>query len=149
MLAGELDVLVSYTPPEHFGRDTSMVRLFPEWRTVEKDYFRRTRRFPVMHIMGIRRDVLAAHPTLSKALLHAFNKAKQQAQAQLDVHQALPVMLPWMTAEAQATQSLMGQDFWRYGLEANRDILEAQIRWSFEQGLIPRRPAIEDIFVTL
>jgi 4,5-dihydroxyphthalate decarboxylase len=58
-------------------------------------------------------------------------------------------MLPWMTAEAQATQSLMGQDFWRYGLEANRDILEAQIRWSFEQGLIPRRPAIEDIFVTL
>jgi len=149
MVAGELDVLISYTPPEQFGKDSSMVRLFPDWRTVEQDYFRRTRRFPVMHIMGIRRDVLTAHPTLSKALLHAFNKAKQQAQAQLDVHQALPVMLPWMTAEAQATQSLMGQDFWRYGLEANRDILEAQIRWSFEQGLIPRRPAIEDIFVTL
>jgi len=149
MVAGELDVLISYTPPEHFGRGTDMVRLFPEWRTVEQDYFRRTHRFPVMHIMGIRRDVQAAHPTLSKALLHAFNKAKQQAQAQLDVHQALPVMLPWMTAEAQATQSLMGQDFWRYGLEANRDILEAQIRWSFEQGLIPRRPAIEEIFVAL
>lgn len=149
LLAGELDVLISYTPPEHFGRDTSMVRLFPEWRTVEQDYFRRTRRFPVMHIMGIRRDVLAAHPTLSKALLHAFDKAKQQAQAQLDVHQALPVMLPWMTAEVKATQALMGQDFWQYGLEANRDILEAQIRWSFEQGLIPRRPAIEEIFVAL
>jgi 4,5-dihydroxyphthalate decarboxylase len=100
-----------------------------------------------MHIMAIRRDVLAAHPTLSKALLHAFEKAKQQAQAQLDVHQALPVMLPWMTAEVQATKYLMGQDFWQYGLEANRDILEAQIRWSFEQGLIPRRPAIEEIFV--
>ena len=52
MLAGELDVLISYTPPEHFGRDTSMVRLFPEWRTVEQDYFRRTHRFPVMHIMA-------------------------------------------------------------------------------------------------
>jgi 4,5-dihydroxyphthalate decarboxylase len=149
LLAGELDVLISYTPPEHFGRGTSMVRLFPEWRTVEQDYFQRTRRFPVMHIMAIRRDVLAAHPTLSKALLHAFEKAKQQAQAQLDVHQALPVMLPWMTAEVQATKSLMGQDFWQYGLEANRDILEAQIRWSFEQGLIPRRPAIEEIFVAL
>jgi 4,5-dihydroxyphthalate decarboxylase len=147
MVAGELDVLISYTPPEQFGKDTSMVRLFPEWRTVEQDYFQRTRRFPVMHIMGIRRDVLAAHPTLSKALLHAFDKAKQLAQAQLAVHQALPVMLPWMTSELQATESLMGQDFWQYGLEANREILEAQIRWSFEQGLIPRRPPIEELFV--
>lgn len=149
LLAGELDALISYTPPEHFGNGTAMVRLFPDWRTVEQDYFQRTRRFPVMHIMAIRRDVLAAHPTLSKALLHAFDNAKQLAQAQLDVHQALPVMLPWMTAEVQATKSLMGQDFWQYGLEANRDILEAQIRWSFEQGLIPRRPAIEEIFVAL
>jgi len=149
LLAGELDALISYTPPEHFDKGTAMVRLFPDWRTVEQDYFQRTRRFPVMHIMAIRRDVLAAHPTLSKALLHAFDNAKQLAQAQLDVHQALPVMLPWMTAEVQATKSLMGQDFWQYGLEANRDILEAQIRWSFEQGLIPRRPAIEEIFVAL
>ena len=149
LLAGELDALISYTPPEHFGNGTAMVRLFPDWRTVEQDYFQRTRRFPVMHIMAIRRDVLEAHPTLSKALLHAFDNAKQLAQAQLDVHQALPVMLPWMTAEVQATKSLMGQDFWQYGLEANRDILEAQIRWSFEQGLIPRRPAIEEIFVAL
>ena len=147
LLAVELDALISYTPPEHFGKGTAMVRLFPDWRTVEQDYFQRTRRFPVMHIMAIRRDVLEAHPTLSKALLHAFDNAKQLAQAQLDVHQALPVMLPWMTAEVQATKSLMGQDFWQYGLEANRDILEAQIRWSFEQGLIPRRPAIEEIFV--
>jgi len=149
LLAGELDALISYTPPEHFGNGSAMVRLFPDWRTVEQDYFQRTRIFPVMHIMAIRRDVLAAHPTLSKALLHAFDNAKQLAQAQLDVHQALPVMLPWMTAEVQATKSLMGQDFWQYGLEANRDILEAQIRWSFEQGLISRRPAIEEIFVAL
>jgi 4,5-dihydroxyphthalate decarboxylase len=101
-----------------------------------------------MHIMGIRRDVLAAHPALAQALADAFNQAKQQAMAQLAVHQALPMMLPWMTAEAQATQSLMGQDFWPYGLEANRGVLEAQIRWSFEQGLIPRRLALEELFVT-
>jgi 4,5-dihydroxyphthalate decarboxylase len=40
----------------------------------------------------------------------------------------------------------MGKDFWQYGLEANRAVLETQIRWSFEQGLIPRRPALEEIF---
>ena len=146
LLAGDLDVLLSYSPPEHFGKDTSMGRLFPDWRRVEQDYFQRTHVFPVMHIMGIRKDVLAAHPTLSKALLDAFEKAKHVALAQLAVHQTLPIMLPWMTAEAEATEALMGKDFWQYGLEANRAVLETQIRWSFEQGLIPRRPALEEIF---
>jgi 4,5-dihydroxyphthalate decarboxylase len=147
MMTGDLDALISYSPPEPFGRDASMLRLFPEWRAVEQNYFQRTTLFPIMHIMGIRRDVLAAHPTLAGALVQAFDQAKQLAQAQLDVHHALPVMLPWMTAELQATQTLMGQDFWKYGLEANRSTLETQIRWSFEQGLIPRRLALDEIFV--
>jgi 4,5-dihydroxyphthalate decarboxylase len=148
MRAGDLDALIAYSPPEHFGKDSAMVRLFPDWRTVEQNYYQRTHVFPVMHIMGIRKDVLAAHPTLSKALLHAFEKAKQHALAQLAVHQTLPIMLPWMTAEAEATEALMGKDFWQYGLEANRSVLETQIRWSFEQGLIPRQPALEEIFVS-
>jgi 4,5-dihydroxyphthalate decarboxylase len=88
-----------------------LLRLFPEWRTVEQDYYRRTKLFPIMHIMGIRRDILAAHPTLARALVHAFDQAKKLAQTQLDVHHVLPVMLPWMTAELQATEALMGQDF--------------------------------------
>jgi 4,5-dihydroxyphthalate decarboxylase len=100
-----------------------------------------------MHIMGIRRDILAAHPTLARALVDAFDQAKKLAQAQLDVHHVLPVMLPWMTAELQATEALMGQDFWKYGLAANRSTLEKQISWSFEQGLIPRKLALEEIFV--
>jgi 4,5-dihydroxyphthalate decarboxylase len=149
LAAGEVDALISYTPPDRFGKDTSMVRLFPDWRSAEQDYFRRTRRFPVMHIMGIRKDTLTENPTLPRALLKAFEEAKQLAQARLAVHQALPVMLPWMTAEAQATQDLMGADFWKYGLEANQDILSTQIRWSFDQGLIPRRPDLSELFAAV
>lgn len=147
LMAGDLDALIAYSPPEHFGHNDALVRLFPDWRTVEQNYFQRTKIFPIMHIMGIRRDVLAAHPTLVTALVDAFNLSKQQAMTQLKMHQALPVMLPWMTAEMQATQSLMGQDFWCYGLEENRDVLQAQIRWSFEQDLIPRKPELEELFV--
>jgi 4,5-dihydroxyphthalate decarboxylase len=147
MMTGDLDALISYSPPEPFGRDAPMLRLFPEWRTVEQDYYRRTKMFPIMHIMGIRRDILEAHPTLARALVDAFEQAKKLAQAQLDVHHVLPVMLPWMTAELQATEALMGQDFWKYGLDANRNTLETQISWSFEQGLIPRKLALEEIFV--
>lgn len=148
LVTGEIDALVSYTPPVDFGKSSfPLVRLFPDWRSTEQDYFKRTHRFPIMHIMGIRRDVLQAHPTLPAALLKAFNASKAHAQALLSVHQALPVMLPWMTLESEVTQALMGQDFWPYGIEANRDMLDTQIRWSFEQGLIPRPPSIEELFV--
>jgi 4,5-dihydroxyphthalate decarboxylase len=100
-----------------------------------------------MHIMAIRRDVLESHPALPGALMQAFEAAKQDAQARLAIHQALPIMLPWMTAEAEATEAVMGADFWPYGIEANRDILDTQIRWSHQQGLIPRQLAIEELFV--
>ena len=145
---GELDAMISYTPPVDFdiSKDV-LVRLFPDWRSAEEKYFRRTRRFPIMHVMGIRRDVLQAHPALPGALLQAFNEAKAYAMARLAVHQALPIMLPWMTSETEATQAVMGADFWPYGIEANREMLETQIRWSFEQGLIPRRLSIEELFV--
>jgi len=144
---GDLDAVIAYTPPAGFGGPGSSVRLFPDWKPVEQDYYRRTRRFPIMHIVGIRRDVLEQHPALPRALMEAFGTAKDRAQAQLHVHQAGPGLLPWTTAEAEATQRLMGEDFWPYGLEVNRDMLETQIRWSFEQGLIPRRPDLKELFI--
>jgi 4,5-dihydroxyphthalate decarboxylase len=57
-------------------------------------------------------------------------------------------MLPWMTSEHDATQAVMGTDFWPYGLEANRGMLETQIRWSCEQGLIPVPLKLGDLFLT-
>jgi len=143
--AGELDALIAYTPPVTFGH-AGVGRLFPDWRDVEKDYYARTRRFPIMHVIALRRDVAEANPGLPKALLAAFDQAKQVAQDRLAIHQALPIMLPWMQAEAESTQALMGRDFWPYGFEANRDMIETQIRWSHEQGLIPRRLAVEELF---
>lgn len=143
---GELDALIAYTPPPGFGHGETVVRLFPQWRAVEEDYFRRTRRFPIMHIMAIRKDVHQAHPGLGSALLRAFDAAKRHAQARLAIHQALPIMLPWMSAETAATEALMGADFWPYGIAENRDMLETQIRWSHTQRLIPRRLQIDEIF---
>ena len=148
MLAeGELDALIAYAPPACFGKSDAVVRLFPDWRTAEQDWYRRTRRFPLMHLMAIRPDVLQANPGLPAALMQAFEAAKRAAQSRLGVHQALPIMLPWMTAETETTQALMGADFWPYGIEANRDMLETQIRWSHQQGLIARRPTVDELFV--
>lgn len=149
MARGELDALIAYTPPANFGTRGGSERLFPNWRTAEQDYFRRTLRFPIMHVIGVRKDVLHANPTLPAALLQAFDQSKAHALAQLAVHQALPIMLPWTTAETETTQAIMGEDFWPHGLNANQDILESQVRWSYEQRLIPRKPSLDELFVQI
>ena len=125
-----------------------MTRLFPDWRAVEKDYYRRTKRFPVMHVMAVRKDVLDNNAGVIESLMDGFGKAKDLAQIRLSTHQAHPVMLPWLTAEHEETQAVMGQDFWSYGLAENLDILDTQIRWSYEQGLIPRVYKTGELFAT-
>lgn len=147
MARGEIDALIAYKPPAGFALGVPVRRLFPRWREVEQDYFARTRRFPIMHVVAVRKDVLEKHPDIGPALLRAFNQAKAQAQALLSIHQAHPVMLPWLTAEQEQTQALMGSDFWPYGFAANLDMLQTQIRWSHAQGLIPRPMAASELFV--
>ena len=149
LLDGELDALIAYKPPVVFGRGNNMTRLFPDWRVVEKDYYRRTKRFPVMHVMAVRKDVLENHAGVIESLMDGFGKAKDLAQLRLSTHQAHPVMLPWLTAEHEETQALMGQDFWPYGLAENLDILDTQIRWSYEQGLIPQIYKTGELFVNV
>jgi 4,5-dihydroxyphthalate decarboxylase len=148
LLDGELDALIAYKPPVVFGKGNPMTRLFPDWRAVEKDYYRRTQRFPVMHVMAVRKDVLEKQAGLVESLMEGFKKAKDLAQLSLATHQAHPVMLPWLTAEHEDTQAIMGEDFWPYGLKENLDILDTQIRWSHAQGLIPRVYKASELFVS-
>lgn len=148
MARGELDALIAYKPPSQFGVSLAIERLFPHWRAVEQDYYLRTKRFPVMHVMAVRKDVLKARPEVIDSLMDAFSKAKTIAQSRLSIHQAHPVMLPWLTAEHEQTQAVMGDDFWPYGMEANLDMVQTQIRWSFEQGLIPRQYDVQEMFAS-
>lgn len=148
LLNNEIDALIAYKPPLQFGQNSKIHRLFPDWRTSEKDYFKRTRRFPIMHVMAVHKNTLAKNPDVVKALIEAFTAAKNIAQEQLSTHPAHPVMLPWLTAEHEETQRVMGVDFWSYGLVDNEDILNTQIRWSYQQGLIPRLYSINELFVS-
>jgi len=146
LLDGEIDALIAYKPPIEFIQDKKIARLFPDWRVAEKDYFQRTKRFPIMHLMAVRKDVLASHQGVVASLMDGFKKAKDIAQSRLSTHQAHPVMLPWLTAEHEETQALMGTDFWPYGFDENREILKTQIRWSYQQGLIPRQYEVSELF---
>lgn len=144
---GELDAVISARAPSCFGRaGVAVRRLFPDYREVEKDYFRRTGLFPVMHAVGVRQDLAAKHPWLAASVYKAFAAAKRIADEDLKEVTALKIGLPWVTAELESTQEVMGDDFWSYGVAANRKTLEAMTRYSYEQGLAVRKLSVDEIF---
>ncbi len=148
MLAeGELDALVTpRTPSCYQGGTAQVVRLFPDYRAAEQDYFRRTRIFPIMHVVGVRRDLVDKYPWLPASVYKAFREAKALCLRRLDEIGALAITLPWVVAEAEATRALMGADYWPYGIEENRHVLETMTRYAYEQGLTSRQLAVEELF---
>lgn len=147
LVEGEIDALIAPRAPSAFMEgDPRVARLFPDYVQAERDYFKRTGIFPIMHVVAIRDDVLEKYPWVAMNLYEAFEKAKQLALQAMTQTAALRVMLPWLHAELARTQELMGHDFWPYGLEPNRKTLETIIRYAHEQGLTSRCMAPEDLF---
>jgi 4,5-dihydroxyphthalate decarboxylase len=125
-----------------------VARLFPNFREVEKAYFKKTGIFPMMHVVGVRKTLLDAHPWLATSVYKAFVEAKDLAYPELTQMAALKIALPWLGQEVQETIALMGRDFWAYGAEDNKAALDAFLLYHFEQGLSGKKKfAIEDIFV--
>jgi 4,5-dihydroxyphthalate decarboxylase len=99
-----------------------------------------------MHTVVIRRDVYAKNPWVAQSLYKAFSEAKAKAYALYDQTAALPAMVPWLIAELEETRREMGEDWWPYGLEANRKALETFLRYHHERGLSKRRFQPEELF---
>ena len=144
--SGRIDGLISALAPSCLGRNPSVRRLFPDYRPVEEAYFERTRMFPIMHVVGIRRSLLEKHPWLAVNTYVAYLKAKEICYRQLETIGHLFTTLPWPVEELSRARGLMGEDFWSYGVEANRRELAAVSRYAFEQGIIDRQLAVEDLF---
>jgi 4,5-dihydroxyphthalate decarboxylase len=148
MLAeGEIDALVSpRTPSTLYKRPGDVKRLFPDFVAAEKAYYAKTRIFPIMHTVIIRREVYEANPWVARSLYKAFEAAKEKAMALYGQTAALPAMLPWLVAHVEEARSLMGEDWWPYGLEPNRQVLDTFLRYHHEQGLSKRRLQPEALF---
>src|SRR5437762_12033182 len=137
---GEIDALHTARAPSTFAtRPDAVKRLFPDYVEVEKAYYRRTKIFPIMHTVVIRRDVYAAHPWVAQTLYKAFVAAKAEALRLYDQTAAMPAMLPWLVAHLEEARREMGTDWWPYGLEANRHVLDTFLRYPHGQGRPSRR----------
>ena len=145
--AGEIDAIVGPRAPAAFERgDPRYGWLFADPTAAAADYYRRTQIFPIMHVLGLRRSIAAQHPWLPGALLKAFERSKQLALAKLTDTSATKVTLPFVEEQLRRARALMGQDFWSYGVAANRHVLETFLRHHHAQGLSPRQLAVEELF---
>ena len=139
MESGEIDALYTARAPSTFGNGSGKVqRLFENYQAVEQDYFSRTKIFPIMHTIVIRRDVYEKSRWVAQSLYRAYAQAQRFAYDELYDSGALHFMLPWLVRHAEETRALMGADFWPYGLERNAHTLETFLRYSHEQGLATR-----------
>jgi 4,5-dihydroxyphthalate decarboxylase len=141
MLAdGEIDALyTARTPSTFYTQPEKVGRLFDNYVEVERAYFRKTKIFPIMHVIVLRRDIYRAHPWLAQALYKAFARAKQITYQDLQITAALKSSLPWQIAAVEEATALMGPDWWSYGFAENCAVLETFLRYHHEQGLSSRQ----------
>ena len=150
MLAeGELDAVIhsSIIKPLAAG-DPRVGRLFPNFKDEEIAYYKKTGIFPIMHVLGIKQDIVDRHPWVPINMFHAFQKAKSQAMARMANPRIVP--LAWYREAWEEQEDVLGPDPWEYGLgDRNRHTIETLAGYSHEQGLTRRLLAADDLFVSV
>jgi 4,5-dihydroxyphthalate decarboxylase len=145
--SGEIDGIIAPRVPTPFERGHPDVGwLFADPVAAAKDYFKRTGIFPIMHLIGVRRDLAEQHPWLPAAVFKAFSQAKAIALQKLSDTSSTKVTLPFVEERLIEARALMGEDFWSYGVEENRKTLETFLRHHHGQGLSPRLVKVEELF---
>ena len=145
--AGEIDFLITANNPLSFRKGSpNVARLFPNYRELEQDYYRRTRIYPIMHTVVIRKDVYERNPWTALSLYQAFCAAKDRCYSLILDTGSAKASLAWLQPALEEEQAVFGPDWWAYGIEANRASIDALLEYSFEQGLIDHRLNVEQLF---
>jgi 4,5-dihydroxyphthalate decarboxylase len=145
--SGEIDALMSPRMPTCFVENSARVRrLFPNYKQVEMNYFRKTGLFPIMHVIVIKRSIYEKERWAAQTLYKAFCAAKELCMRELYDTNILRISLPWTSAEYEQTRDLMTADYWPYGLAPNRNNLETLHGYLYEQGLIKQKLNLDELF---
>lgn len=144
---GEIDAFYTARKPSTFNTAPDKVgRLFENFVEVERDYYKTTGMFPIMHTVVIRRDIYEQNRWVAQSLNKAFIEAQRLTYEDLKETAALKAMLPWAHAHIEEALRDMGDDYWPYGFEKNREVLDTFLRYHHEQGLSKRRLKPEELF---
>lgn len=147
LAAGEIDALITAIQPDCYAQKApNVARLFPDYRSVEEAYYRKTGMHPIMHMMAVRKSLAEKHPWLAGNILKACIQARNIAAEEMRSTGMFYSMLPWLSDDLARAHAVMGAGMWPYGVTSNRKELEAMLRWSCEQGLAPRQGKVEELF---
>ena len=147
LLAGDIDAVMAAHPPAPFEHGSGeIVQIYPNYREVEEAYYRATGIFPIMHVIAIRGDVFRANRWIAMNLLKAFEQAKNNSTIRAQELTATRFPFAWCYQAAAQARALFGDDFFPYGIDANRTTLEAFLQYGFEQGVCHRQVAVEELF---
>jgi 4,5-dihydroxyphthalate decarboxylase len=136
---GDLDAVMS-------AREVPGVRLFKDYRSAEAEYWKKTRIFPIMHVLALRRDVYEKNRWIAMNLFQAFLEAKRRSMARVSEFGLSHLPLPWVPDHTRHWREIAGEDFWPYGIEPNRPTLDAFLQYGYEQGVCKKKLKVEDLF---
>ncbi|MCP3656970.1 MAG: ABC transporter substrate-binding protein [Herbaspirillum sp.] len=144
---GEIDGFIAPRPPSGAAaRNPNVGWLFDDPTATAKEYYQRTGVFPIMHVVGVRKELAAEHPWLPGAVMKAFEQSKKAALDKLADTSATKVTLPFVEEQLKAARDLMGSDYWSYGVEPARQTLETFVQAHHAQGLSPRQLSVDELF---
>jgi 4,5-dihydroxyphthalate decarboxylase len=145
--SGELDCIMTARPPSSFRRNhPDVARLFPDFQSEEISHFERTRVYPIMHIIAIKKSVLAEHPWVARNLYNAFEESKNRSIKRLTDMAVSRYPIPWLADHVGKLQNRFGKELYPYGIDENRPTLDTFLQYAYEQGIARRRAAPEDLF---
>ena len=144
---GFVDATLGTSLPESVRTNPNIGRLFPDYVEQEKEYYKRTRIYPIMHLVAIKREIYERYPFVATSLYNAFEKSKRIALKKMYNLRALRYMTPWLMRDIDEIHDVFGGDPWPYGVEANRPTLEALVTYLTDQHLIAAPVKVDDLFV--
>ena len=143
---GEIAGTIGADLPTSFGKAANVQRLFPDFKEAERKYYHDHGIFPIMHLVVLKRSIAEKYPWITSGLFNAFNESKDLALRRMKFTGALRYMLPWLPSELDEIEEVFGEDPWPYGVEENRRTLETLVEFLGEQGMIERKPTLEELF---
>jgi 4,5-dihydroxyphthalate decarboxylase len=145
----EIDAVIGTSVPDSRHHNPDIVRLFPDFREREKEYYRRTGQFPIMHCIVIRRSLYEQHPFIAKSLFEAFCESKHIAIRHMRYIAIPRYMLPWMHDDIDEIDAVFGRDPFPYGIEAGRRNFEAFQQYMVEHGILAKAMPVESLFADI